>query len=53
MTCRRIGQFGIVALDEIEKMRRDRERELVPGKQNAVAFVIGKFEMLLELRAAR
>ena len=30
-------------------MRRDRERELRPGKQNAVAFFIREFEMLLEL----
>ena len=42
--------IGIVALDQIEKMRRDREREFVAGKQHAGAFFIGKGEMLLELR---
>ena len=39
----------IIALDQIEKMRRDGERELRAGKQNAAAFFIRKFEMLLEL----
>ncbi len=40
----------IVLLDQVEKMRRDRERELRSGEQDAVAFVIRQVEMLLQLR---
>ena len=40
----------IVAFDQVEKMRRDRERELVAGEQNAGALFFGEDEMLLELR---
>src|SRR5438132_9919896 len=37
------------ARDQIEKMRGDREREFVAGKQNSTAFFIAKIDMLLEL----
>src|SRR5205814_8275993 len=39
----------IVPRDEIEKVRRDGEGELVTGKQNPAAFLFAKIEMLLEL----
>ena len=45
--------IGIIALDQVEKVRRDGKRQFVAGKQNAVAFFIGKFEQLLELRQRR
>ena len=35
--------------NQIEKVRRDREREFVAGKQNAAAFFFAKIDMLLEL----
>ena len=41
---------GIIALDQVEKMRRDGERELVAREQNARALLLGEGEMLLELR---
>ncbi len=40
----------IVAFDQVEKMRRDREGELVAREQNARALFFGEDEMLLELR---
>jgi hypothetical protein len=40
----------IVPLDQIEKVRRDRQREFRAGEQDTVPFVIGELEMLLELR---
>ena len=43
----------IVALDQVEKMRGDGERELRSGKQHAIAFFVRKFEMLLELGERR
>ncbi len=39
----------IVPRDEVEKVRRDGESELVPGKQNPAAFLFAQIEMLLEL----
>ena len=39
----------IVARDQVEKVRRDREGELVAGEQNAAAFLVAKIDMLLEL----
>ena len=45
--------IGIIALDQVEKMRRDGERELVAGKQHSGALFIGENEMLLELRQRR
>ena len=42
--------IGIVALDQVEEMWRDGEREFVAGKKHAGPFLIGESEMLLELR---
>ena len=37
----------IFARDQIEKVRRNRERELVAGEQNAAAFLFAQREVLL------
>src|SRR5438552_7652292 len=39
----------IVSRDEVEKVRRDGEGELVAGKQNPAAFLFAKIDILLEL----
>src|SRR5882724_6228664 len=39
----------IIWRDQIEKMRRDREREFISGKQNAVPLLLVKIEMFFEL----
>src|SRR5207248_9589827 len=39
----------IIPRDEVEKVRRDGEGELVTGKQNPAAFLFAKIDMLLEL----
>src|SRR5437868_9230438 len=39
----------IIARDEIEKMRGDREGEFVAGKQNPAAFLFAKIDLLIEL----
>lgn len=39
----------IITRDQVEKVRRDGQSELVAREQNAAAFFIRKFEVLLEL----
>ena len=39
----------IIPLDQVEKMRRDRERQLCSGKQDAAAFFVRKLKVLFEL----
>ena len=41
--------IGIVRLDQVEKMRRDRKSEFVARKQHARPLRLGKNEMFLEL----
>ena len=41
------------ARDQIEKVRRDCEREFVAGKEHAAAFFVAKIDMLLELSERR
>jgi hypothetical protein len=45
--------IGIIAWDQIEKMRGDRQREFVAGEQNAAAFFLAKIEMFFELSEGR
>ena len=35
-----VAYGGVVALDQVEKMRRNRERELSAGKQDAATLFI-------------
>ena len=39
----------IVAVDQVEKVRRDRHRELVPGEQDAGAFDVGEIQPGLKI----
>src|SRR6266536_6611920 len=44
---------GIIARDQIEKMRGDRQREFVSREQNAAAFFLAKVEVFFELSEGR
>ena len=39
----------LIARDQVEKMRRDGEREFVAGKQHPAAFLVAQVEIFLEL----
>ena len=40
---------GVVAIDQVEKVRRDRHRQFVPGEQDSRAFNIGQIEPRLQV----
>ena len=45
--------IGIIARDQVEKMRGDRQREFVARKQNAAAFFLAKVEVFFKLSEGR